>query len=126
MATDTLPRSQPRPLLDRTLDISRINLELVAYLLLIVLSVVAHIWGLGQMAINHDEGVHAFPTWSLYRGTGVFTCANGQKAQVYCYDPVYHGPSLYFLMLGSFFLFGDGEAQARLPMALAGIGLVLS
>ncbi|MBC8075338.1 MAG: TIGR03663 family protein, partial [Chloroflexales bacterium] len=124
MATDTLQR--PRPLLERSLDLSRVNGELLAYVLLFALSVVAHLWGLGVMGMHHDESVHAFPTWSLYMGRGGFTCANGASSPVYCYDPVYHGPTLYFFMLTSFFLFGDSELTARLPMAVAGILLVAS
>jgi uncharacterized protein (TIGR03663 family) len=124
MATNTLP--QQRPLLERSLDLGRVNFELLAYVLLIALSVIAHLWGLGVMAMHHDESVHAFPTWSLYMGRGGFTCANGEASSVYCYDPVYHGPTLYFFMLTSFFLFGDSELTARLPMAVAGILLVAS
>ena len=124
MATDTL--TQRRPLLERPLDLSWVSFELVAYGLLMALSVVAHLWGLGAMAMHHDESVHAFPTWSLYMGHGGFTCANKLPSSVYCYDPVYHGPTLYFFMLTSFFLFGDSEFTARLPMAVAGILMVAS
>jgi uncharacterized protein (TIGR03663 family) len=126
MATNMLPRTQAGTWLDKQIDARRINLEVIAYVVLITLSVIAHLWGLGVMALHHDESVHAFPTWSLYQGRGGFTCYNGEASEVYCYDPVYHGPSLYFFMMTSFFLFGGGDFQARLPMALAGIGLVAS
>lgn len=126
MATHMLPRSQAETWLDKQIDARRINVEVIAYVILITLSVIAHLWGLGVMALHHDESVHAFPTWSLYQGRGGFTCYNGEASDVYCYDPVYHGPSLYFFMMTSFYLFGGGDFQARLPMALAGIGLVAS
>lgn len=126
MAVETLSSSQPRSLFDRTLDLSRVNYEIIAYLLVVTLSIIAHLWGLGTMAMHHDESIHAWSSWKFYTGQGGFTCYGGSTFQTYCYDPVYHGPSLYILTLFSFFLFGDGDAQARLPMALAGIGLVAS
>jgi uncharacterized protein (TIGR03663 family) len=111
---------------DRVLDLSRVNLEVIAYIVVVTLSVIAHLWGLGNMAMHHDESIHAWTSWRFYMGRGDFTCAWGATSQTYCYDPVYHGPSLYILTLLSYFLFGAGDAQARLPMALAGIGLVAS
>jgi uncharacterized protein (TIGR03663 family) len=133
MALETMPHAPERSVFDRAFDLSRVNLEVVAYSVLIALSIVAHLWGLGAMAMHHDESIHAWASWKLYTGEGSFTCAGHNPeagieriSQTYCYDPVYHGPSLYFLTLFSFFLFGDGDAQARLPMALAGIGLAAS
>ncbi|NJL04925.1 MAG: TIGR03663 family protein [Chloroflexaceae bacterium] len=125
MALETLPRPQ-RSIFDRTLDLSRVNLEIIAYVVLITLSVVAHLWGLGAMALHHDESIHAWSSWKFYAGQGGFTCAFGNTADTYCYDPVYHGPTLYMFTALAYFLFGDGDAQARLPMAIAGIGLVAS
>lgn len=126
MAVETLPRTVQRSLLERSIDLSRVNLEVVAYVLLVALSVIAHLWGLGNMALHHDESIHAWTSWRFYTGAGSFTCWGGVTSATYCYDPVYHGPSLYVLTLISYFLFGDGDAQARLPMALAGIVMVAS
>ncbi len=125
MALDTFPRPQ-RSVFDRTIDLSRVNLEIVAYAVLIALSIVAHLWGLGQMALHHDESIHAWSSWKFYAGKGGFTCAFGGSSDTYCYDPVYHGPSLYMFTALAYFLFGDGDAQARLPMAVAGVLLVAS
>jgi uncharacterized protein (TIGR03663 family) len=120
-------RSYSAPsILDRTLDISRINLEVVVFVGLMLLSIVAHLWALGHMALHHDESIHAWASWRFYTGAGSFTCAGGRTANTYCYDPIFHGPSLYSLTLFSYLLFGSGEAQARLPEAVAGILLVAS
>jgi uncharacterized protein (TIGR03663 family) len=113
-------------MMDRAIDMSRVNLEVVAYIVVIALSLLAHLWGLGNMAMHHDESIHAWMSWKFYTGQGDFSCAGGGTSDTYCYDPIYHGPSLYILTLFSYFLFGDGDAQARLPMALAGVGLVAS
>ncbi len=126
MAVETFPRSPQRSVLDHAFDLSRVNLEVVAYAVVVLLSVIAHLWGLGNMAMHHDEAIHAWTSWRFYTGSGDFLCANGGRSLTYCYDPVYHGPSLYVFTLVSYFLFGDGDFQARLPMALAGIGMVAS
>lgn len=113
-------------LLERPLSVSRVNIELLAYLGLVLVSIVAHLWGLGRMAMHHDESIHAWISWRFYAGVGLFTCAGGRTAPTYCYDPVYHGPLLYVLTLISYFLFGDGDVQARLPQAVTGVLLVAS
>jgi uncharacterized protein (TIGR03663 family) len=126
MAVETLDPIQPPLALSRPAPLARVSWELAAYLLLMLASVVAHLWGLERMALHHDESIHAWSSWRLYSGAGGFTCWGGATAPTYCYDPVYHGPSLYYLTALAYFLFGDGDAQARLPMAAAGIVMVAS
>ncbi|NNJ11372.1 TIGR03663 family protein [Chloroflexales bacterium ZM16-3] len=126
MAVDTLPRRAAASPFERAVSLSQVNWEIAAYLAIVALSVLAHLWGLGQMAMHHDESIHAWSSWRFYTGAGSFNCWGGVTAPTYCYDPVYHGPMLYMLTLASYFLFGDGDAQARLPMAVAGIGMVAS
>ncbi|MFV9506273.1 MAG: flippase activity-associated protein Agl23 [Oscillochloridaceae bacterium umkhey_bin13] len=136
MAVASIDRQAQPGTLARTVDLSRTGWEVALYTLIIVASLIAHLWGLGHMAMHHDESIHAWSSWRLYTGAGGFNCwsgldENGNQrggvvAPTYCYDPVYHGPSLYYLTALSYFLFGDGDAQARLPMAVAGILMVAS
>jgi uncharacterized protein (TIGR03663 family) len=112
--------------LDRQLSLPHITWESIAFVLILIASVLLHVVRLGDMAMHHDESIHAWVSWRFLTGAGGFTCAGGITSATYCYDPVYHGPTLYVLTLISFFLFGDGDWQARLPEALAGIGLTLS
>ncbi len=126
MAVDTMPRRAAPSPLERTISLSRVNWEVLTYLAIVALSVAAHLWGLGSMAMHHDESIHAWSSWRFYTGAGSFSCWGGATAPTYCYDPVYHGPVLYMLTLASYFIFGDGDAQARLPMAIAGMGMVAS
>ncbi|MEI7643492.1 MAG: flippase activity-associated protein Agl23 [Chloroflexales bacterium] len=126
MAVDTMPRRAAPSPFERAVNLSWVSWELAAYLTIIALSVISHLWGLGTMAMHHDESIHAWSSWRFYTGAGSFSCWGGATAPTYCYDPVYHGPTLYLFTMVSYFLFGDGEAQARLPMALAGIGMVAS
>lgn len=112
--------------LDRPVQLGWLNIDTLLFVGLMILSVIAHLYGLGRMALHHDESIHAWMSWKFYTGAGGFTCWGGRQSATYCYDPVYHGPSLYVLTLLSYFLFGDGDMQARLPQAAAGIGLAAS
>ncbi len=112
--------------LDRPLSLAWLSSDVLLFALLLIASVIAHLYGLGRMALHHDESIHAWMSWKFYTGAGGFICWGGRISVTYCYDPVYHGPSLYVLTLFSYFLFGDGDLQARLPQAMAGIGLVAS
>jgi uncharacterized protein (TIGR03663 family) len=128
------PTSRSVRLLDRRLPLDG---EQLLFVLVVIASVIAHLWGLGTMALHHDESIHAWSSWRFYSGNGGFNCWAGLDEagnartgvithETYCYDPVYHGPSLYFLTALGYFLFGDGDAQARLPMAIAGILMTAS
>ncbi|GIV99440.1 flippase activity-associated protein Agl23 [Roseiflexus sp.] len=112
--------------LDRPLSLTWLSSDVLLLALLLVASVIAHLYGLERMALHHDESIHAWMSWKFYTGAGGFICWGGRSSATYCYDPVYHGPSLYVLTLFSYFLFGDGDMQARLPQAAAGIALVAS
>ncbi len=112
--------------LDRPLDLSRVNVELLAWAGLIIVAVATHLWALGHMALHHDESIHAWSSWRFFTGQGPFACYGGRSHATYCYDPVFHGPSLYIFTALAYFLFGVGDWQARLPQAVCGILLVAS
>ncbi|MBA3469614.1 MAG: TIGR03663 family protein [Herpetosiphonaceae bacterium] len=121
------PAPQSRGLLAQPLTLDWLNTELLGYVGLVLLSMVLHLWMLGNMAMHHDESIHAYSSWRFYAGKGGFSCGlNNAQANTYCYNPVFHGPTLYLLTYLSYFLFGVSDATARLPMALAGVGLVAS
>jgi uncharacterized protein (TIGR03663 family) len=88
------------------------RLEHLAYLALLLIALLAHLWVLGSRAMHHDETLHAFYSWELYSGRG------------YVHDPLMHGPLLYFLSALSYYLFSDSETTARLAAALFGTALV--
>jgi len=85
----------------------------VAWGALVAFSVALHLVGLGSRSYHHDESVHAKLSWDL------------AQRGVYRYDPTYHGPVLYYLTAASERLLGDTDFTARLPVALAGIALLL-
>ncbi len=90
-----------------------ISLEFLAYLLLGILSLVVHLWALGDRSLHHDETLHATYSWNIYTGKG------------YIHDPLLHGPFLYYFGAAIFFLFGDSDFTARLGAALFGTILTL-
>lgn len=85
----------------------------LAWFALLALSAGLHLWDLGERSYHHDESIHAHGAWVLL--------TEGR----YHYDPTYHGPLLYYLTTASFAVFGDSDFSARLPIALAGVSLVV-
>jgi uncharacterized protein (TIGR03663 family) len=61
---------------------------------------------------HHDEAIHAWFSYELV------------TKGVYAYDPMYHGPFLYYITAGMFYLFGQSDLVARLMPALFGALLV--
>lgn len=100
--------------LERTLaQRLRVTPEAVAWTVVLAVAMGLRLWDLGSRALHHDETLHAFFSYLLYRdGT-------------YEHLPMMHGPLKFFLTALSYLLFGASDYTARLPTALAGSGLVL-
>lgn len=43
---------------------------------------------------------------------------------IYAYEPMYHGPFLYYVTAGMFSLFGDSDLVARILPALFGVAII--
>tara|TARA_B100001123_G_C15337246_1_gene1033316 strand:- start:3227 stop:4819 length:1593 start_codon:yes stop_codon:yes gene_type:complete len=69
---------------------------------------------LGSRAYHHDESIHAHTAWSILQGAK------------YEYDPVYHGPFLYFAEALLFKVLGASDYSGRLLPAIFGFALVLA
>lgn len=80
--------------------------------LLLLGTMTLHGWQLDQRSFHHDESIHAKLSWEL--------AEHGS----YHYDPTYHGPLLYMVVAATYKMFGAGDFTARLPIALAGIGML--
>ncbi len=102
-------------LLDRTLDLTRVDVQVWIFVALLIIATLLRLWDLGSRAMHHDESLHAFFSWQFYTGE-----------QLYRYNPTFHGPLLYHLTALSYFLFGASDAIARLPEALFGVLTVAS
>ncbi len=90
----------------------RLTLEQLAWVLLIALAAVSRFWDLSSRALMHDEAIHAYYSWLLFRGEG------------FRHDPLMHGPFLFHANALVYFLFGDSDASSRFMPALFGVILV--
>ena len=99
--------------LDRR-SIGGLTVEQIAYIVLILAAVLLRTYDLGVRPYHHDESIHAFFSWKIFK--------NGFAE--YKYDPVYHGPTLYFSTALMMLLFGDNDFTGRLSAVVFGLGVV--
>ena len=99
--------------LDRVV-LGRLTLEQVLYLAFLVLAVASRFYILGVRPYHHDESIHAFFSWKIV----------DEGVRSYQYDPVYHGPLLYYATAAMMWLFGDSDATARSSAVLFGLGVL--
>ncbi|NLE45162.1 MAG: TIGR03663 family protein [Chloroflexi bacterium] len=109
---DARPIDSLETLLDRPLFVAGWDWEKTLYVLLIVTALITRLYGLGDRVQSHDESIHTRYSWNLYTGRG------------FAHDPLMHGPYLFHATALSYFLFGDNDFSARVPVALMGVALV--
>ncbi len=111
--TEASNRAETPSALDRPF-IGSMTLEKFLYLLLWAVIVFTRLYQLGDRPYHHDESIHAFYSWKIVdEGLGN-----------YKYDPVYHGPVLYYASALMMKIFGDGDFQARLSAVAFGFGIL--
>ena len=88
------------------------NRYVLVFLAIVILATALRFYTLDDRVFHHDEGVHGYLTYKLF------------KYGNYHYDPTYHGPFLYYTTALTFHLFGDSNFTARLLPAIAGVLLV--
>jgi len=82
------------------------------FLLILLATIILRFYFLDLKLFHHDEAIHAWFSYKiLTEGT-------------YIYDPMYHGPFLYYTTAGIFSLLGDSDLVGRLFPALLGTLLV--
>ena len=85
-------------------------LSLVAFLLAVAASVFLRFYQLDLKPLHHDEGVNSYFLLNLY------------NHHSYKYDPTnYHGPSLYYFVVGLLKVFGQTEFALRFFPSLCGV-----
>lgn len=91
-----------------------INWETLIWLGIIVITLLTRFYDLGAKPLHHDESMHAFYGWKLFKGQG------------YSYNPMMHGPFHYHANALIYFLFGASDYTARVAPAIYGvIGVLL-
>lgn len=88
-------------------------LELPWLFLFLTAAAGLRLFHLGEAPFHHDESIHAFTSYLLWEG------------HPYRFDPVYHGPFLYWTNALVYALFGASDTTARLLPAVFSIGMVL-
>ena len=86
--------------------------EVAIFAGIILLAIVTRFYDLGTRVMSHDESLHTYFSWLLYRGQG------------YQHTPMMHGPFQFHIISLIYFLFGVSDFTARIPTVLFSIGIV--
>lgn len=108
----TTPEPKPDFLTRPLLATLNIDWEKTAYFLILLAAIVTRLWGLGDRVMSHDESLHTQFSYQFFIGDG------------FSHTPLMHGPFLFHITPIFYWLFGDSDFSARLPVALFGIILV--
>ena len=73
-------------------DLSRKKMALIVSMLMMA-AFCLRIWDIDMRVLHHDESLHAYYSWVLYKGDG------------YIHNPMMHGPFQFFLTAGLFKIF---------------------
>lgn len=89
-----------------------ITYEVALFSLILLMAVISRFYNLGARVMSHDESLHTYFSWLLYKGDG------------YQHNPMMHGPLQFHLIALSYFLFGPNDFTARIPAALFSIATI--
>ena len=112
MTQITVEKPEQDPLSQPLVTTLNLDWEKVTYIVFIVLAIVTRFWSLGDRVMSHDESLHTQFSFQFYDGQG------------YSHTPLMHGPFLFHITAVSYWLFGDSDFSARIPVALFGVLLV--
>ncbi|MBN1230401.1 MAG: TIGR03663 family protein [Anaerolineales bacterium] len=83
--------------------------EVILFLLVLMFATFTRFFDLGSRVMSHDESLHTYYSWELYKGKG------------YEHTPMMHGPLQFHMVALSYFIFGDSDFSARIPAVLCSI-----
>ena len=89
------------------------DVEKAIYLVIILIALATRLYGIGDRVVSHDESLHTQYSYQYYNGEG------------YQHTPLMHGPSLFHATALSYWLFGDNDTSARIPVAIVGVILII-
>src|SRR5512139_819166 len=114
MSASSVPVNQPKTSwLDRPVLASvHLDVEKTLYLVLIVLAILTRFWALGDRGMSHDESLHTYYSWNLFKGGG------------FSHTPLMHGPFLFHINALIYSLLGADDFTARISAAIFGVVLV--
>jgi predicted membrane-bound mannosyltransferase/DNA-binding beta-propeller fold protein YncE len=86
--------------------------EIAIFAGIVILAMITRFYNLGARVMSHDESLHTYYSWLLYRGLG------------YQHTPMMHGPLQFHMIALTYFLFGVSDLTARIPAVLFSIATV--
>ena len=86
--------------------------EVLIFGFIILLAILSRFYDLGTRVMSHDESLHTYFSWLLYKGDG------------YQHNPMMHGPLQFHLLALSYFLFGVSDFTARIPAVLFNLATI--
>ncbi|MFV1858351.1 MAG: flippase activity-associated protein Agl23 [Anaerolineales bacterium] len=99
--------------LERLLSVRvNVNAETLIFAGILMAAVITRFYDLETRVMSHDESLITYYSWELAEGRG------------FQHTPLMHGPLQFHLAAFSYFLFGDSDASARIPVALAGVAAI--
>ncbi|OQY33129.1 MAG: hypothetical protein B6I38_03880 [Anaerolineaceae bacterium 4572_5.1] len=103
-----------RPWLERPIHpaLPAISNEVLVFGVILILAFLSRFYDLGTRVMSHDESLHTYFSWLLYKGQG------------YQHTPMMHGPLQFHLLALSYYLFGVSDFTARIPAALFSIAMI--
>jgi len=94
-------------------SIPAVTNERLIFAAVLLVALVTRLYNLGARVMSHDESLHTYFSWLLYKGDG------------YQHNPMMHGPLQFHLIALSYFLFGPSDFSARLPAALFNVATII-
>jgi uncharacterized protein (TIGR03663 family) len=103
-----------RSWLDRPLipGLPGLTVEMALFGLIILIAIATRFYDLGTRVMSHDESLHTYFSWLLYKGQG------------YQHSPMMHGPYQFHFLALVYYLFGVSDFTARIPAAVSSIAAV--
>src|SRR5215216_6193222 len=100
--------------LDRSVHpaLPAITNEIAIFAGIILLAIITRFYNLEARVMSHDESLHTYFSWLLYRGQG------------YQHTPMMHGPFQFHIISLIYFIFGVSDLTARIPAVLFSIATV--
>ena len=86
--------------------------ELAIFAGIIIIAFLTRFFNLEARVMSHDESLHTYFSWLLYRGQG------------YQHTPMMHGPFQFHILALTYFIFGVSDLTARIPAVLFSIATV--
>lgn len=82
-----------------------LTLEVLLFAVIMLIAVATRYYNLGARVMSHDESLHTYYSYLLYKGQG------------YQHNPMMHGPLQFHLIALTYFMLGASDFTARIPAA---------